>query len=73
MLQLWTFLSIVAIIAMWVPAFSFPICCRQDQARDAAKTVKKFGNVEESLRGGIQFYTDLQVSRCFRPELPSQH
>jgi len=33
----------------------------QEQAQDAAKTVKRFGNVEQSLRGGLQFYTDLQV------------
>jgi hypothetical protein len=32
----------------------------QEQAQDAAKTVKRFGNVEQSLRGGMQFYTDLQ-------------
>jgi hypothetical protein len=32
------------------------------QAEDAAKTVKRFGNVEQSLHGGMQFYADLQVA-----------
>lgn len=32
------------------------------QAEDAAKIVKRFGNVEQSLRGGMQFYADLQVA-----------
>ena len=48
------------------------------QAEDAAKTVKRFGNVEQSLRGGMQFYAGLQVvwlwagscnSRCHKQEL----
>lgn len=30
--------------------------------------MKKFGNVENSLKGGLQFYSDLQV--CARPRLP---
>jgi hypothetical protein len=33
---------------------------QRSQAEDAAKTVKRFGNVEQSLRGGMQFYADLQ-------------
>ena len=39
-----------------------PTVCCAVQAEDAAKTVKRFGNVEQSLRGGMQFYADLQVT-----------
>ena len=28
------------------------------------KAVKRFGNVENSLRGGLKFYADIQVCYC---------
>ncbi len=41
-------------------------CAVQEAAQEAAATAKKFSNVENSLRGGQQFYTDLQA----RPSCP---
>ena len=42
----------------------------QEQQDGLAKTIKKFGNVDNSLQGGLNFYGDLQARLFPYPSKP---